>query len=633
VYDPGTDYEYSRALASQSLADGGFYYEGGLWKYAGEALPKLKIYLRLDDPNRRTAGEYLVGELRALGFGDSQLDVKITERTVCYQYVMVLYDFSIYTGGWSLGADPDSLYDLYNSKYGYNGWGAPEVGWAPNYPGCWRDDYDYWSAQVKYAPDETALRYAAWNATKIFWENEFIVALWSASAVKAYKTGSTGVVNMDGYGVDGYYTFMRMSGAAAADSKIDYGFKSEPEQLHPICSQWLWDWNALGLVIDGLIGRNPYRLSEMLYYQAICVYVSVWPNSTAVKSGDSDVGTALVQDPQLKFVDYNRNGVWDIGEDIFKDRNNDNLVDAGDTDVLPNYNVTASDCCHNLPLTFDPLLRFVDTNLDGVWDCGEKLYYDTDNSLAVSAGDLRIAIGGTKLIFTLRDNMYWQDGNPVTVDDIVFSWNFTKACGAGVAWNYATVADMRTSFVLDRPTRRVEIQYNVVSMFCKWWAGGLPILPKYIWEAHFPDWNTPTFNPSTVRTYHPWEVKLNETEGGVEIPGHPGEYFSELIGHGPWIFPYNGWTKGESLKFYANTNYYMPPAEIENNVVHSFWKYKGDVNGDLKISGADVLAVIAAYNSKPGDPNWNSSCDFSEDKWVGPDDLDLVTGSFGMVAG
>jgi ABC-type transport system substrate-binding protein len=519
VYDPGTDYEYSRKLANDTLYAGGFYYEGGLWKWTGgEILPKLKMYLRLDDPNRRTAGEYLVTELRALGFGDAQLDVKITERTVCYQYVMVLYDFSIYTGGWSLGADPDSLYDLYNSKYGYNGWGAPAVGWASNYPGVWRDDYDTWSAAVKYAPDEASLRQACFNATKIFWENEFIVSLWSASSVKAYRTCSKGVVNMDGYGIDNRLTFMRMAGSCAVDGKIDWGFCSEPEQLHPVCSQGIWDWKALGLVYDGLIGRDLYQLSEVQYWLATA------------------------------------------------------------------YSV-------------------------GTWDGGTK----------------------TKVEFTPRAGVTWHDGVAFTVDDIIFSWEFTKKCGLGVAWNCASIADMNHTAI---EGGKAVIYYNVLSMFAKWWAGGLPILPKHIWEARFPDWNTPSFNPSTVRTYHSWEVKLNWTEGGVEIPGHPGEYFTELIGCGPWIFPYGGWTKGESIKLFANTNYYMPPSEIENNVVHSFWKYKGDATARTpvpydvgRISGADILLVIAHYAEN------YPACDFNENGVVDAEDFNLVTSTFGKVAG
>ena len=515
VYEPTVDYVYSPTAANQTLYDGGFYYEGGLWKWTGggvvgEVLPKMKVYLRLDDPNRRTAGEYLVKELQDfLGFGATQLDVKITERTVCYQYVMVLYDYCIYTGGWSLGADPDSLHDLYHSKY-YVGWGAPAVGWAPNYPGVWNAEYDGWAEKIKYAPDETSLRFACWNASKIFWEQEFIVSLWSASAVKAYKTGSTGVVNTDGYGVDGYYTFLRMAGAAGADGIIDYGFKSDIEGLHVITSQWLWDWNVIGELYDGLIGRASYELSVVQYFLATDYAVSTW-------------------------------------------------------------------------------------------DGGTK----------------------TKVEFTPRTGVTWHDGVAFTVDDIIFSWEFTKACGPGVAWNYASIADMNYTAI---EGGKAVIYYNVLSMFAKWWSGGLPMLPKHIWEARFPDWPYGNFTPSSVRTYHPWEVTTNYQVGGQNL--------TEAVGTGAWIFPSGGWISGTSIRLLANSNFYLSTAAVNLNIDGNFWKYKGDATYKVappydigRISGADILLVMANYGLAyvPGDFNENGAVDV--------DDFYLVTGNFGKVSG
>lgn len=412
-------YNYSRVDASAELAEGGFYREGGLWKWNGEALPKLKIYLKLDDPYRRTACEYLVTELRAIDFTDAQLDVKIIEQRIIgpYDPVMTLYDYHINTGHHAFSPTPEHIYDLYHSTF-YFGWGAPSVGWAPNYVGFCNRDYDIWAEKVKTAPNDTALLTACWNATKILHELVPVIPLWSNQAVKACRAGSTGVVNEDGYGIDNAYTFLRMSGTTTVDSQIDYGFKSEPEQLHVIASQWLWDWNVLNLVYDSLIRRNPYEQSQVECFLATNVSVGTW-------------------------------------------------------------------------------------EMDG--------------------GEL-----GTELTFDLRDSVKWHDGMPFTAQDVVFSWNFTKACSPRVAWNYAFVTDMNNSWVSG--PNQVKIRYDVLSMFAKWWAGSLPIIPKHIWEGRFPDWNQPTFNPSIVRAYHPWEVEKvvsNET-------------LTEMVGTGPWKYPLGG---------------------------------------------------------------------------------------------
>jgi peptide/nickel transport system substrate-binding protein len=515
VYEwPGiVPYQYSIANAYAELAAGGFYYNSGnsTWGWGGTDLPKLKMYLRLDDPNRRTAGEYLVSELRAIGFTDAQLDVKITERTVCYQYVMVLYDYSVYTGGWSLGSTPDWLYDGYSSVW-YFGWGAPAVGWAPNYAGWAYPVYDAWAAKVKYPATETELMYATWNATKVFWENEPIIPLWSAAAVKAYKAGSTGVVSFDGFGTDNYQTFIRMAGAAGDDGKIDYGFKSEPEAFHVISSQWLWDWNVIGLIYDGLVGRNPYKLADPEFYLA---------------TG------------------------WSVG----------------------------------------------------TWDGGTK----------------------TEINFTLRTGVTWQDGDPFTADDVVFSWQFTKACGSGVAWNYASIADMNSSDIID--ATHVRIRYNVLSMFASWWAGGLPIIPKHVWEARFSDWNTTSFNPSGVRTYHAWETPLD---------GHAG--LTEEIGTGPFIIPSGGWIHGQSITLNKNTNYYLSAGDYDTLMVNSFWQYKGDASAHQTtptdigaISAIDGL-LVRNHRTDLGRA-YQAACDFDSNSAVDLVDFDLVLTNYGKVSG
>jgi hypothetical protein len=89
------------------------------------------------------------------------------------------------------------------------------------------------------------------------------VPWWSAAAVKAYKNGWSGFVNDVGYGVDNYYSFFM--GSKTGDTVIDYGFKSDLQNFHVISSQWLWDWNALGLIYETLIGRGPFNKAIGVY--------------------------------------------------------------------------------------------------------------------------------------------------------------------------------------------------------------------------------------------------------------------------------------------------------------------------------------------------------------------------------
>jgi len=86
------------------------------------------------------------------------------------------------------------------------------------------------------------------------------VWLWAAKGVKGYRTGWQNVVNYAGFGTDNGYSFGLMSKSGA--TTINYGFKSDISAIQVITSEWLWDWNVLGLLYDTLIARNPYNLAQ-----------------------------------------------------------------------------------------------------------------------------------------------------------------------------------------------------------------------------------------------------------------------------------------------------------------------------------------------------------------------------------
>jgi parallel beta-helix repeat protein len=55
----------------------------------------------------------------------------------------------------------------------------------------------------------------------------------------------------------------------------------------------------------------------------------------------------------------------------------------------------------------------------------------------------------------------------------------------------------------------------------------------------------------------------------------------------------------------------------------------GDVNGDLKVSLADLTILSNAYGSKLGDAEWNPNADIDNDGRVGLTDLTLLAGHYG----
>ena len=267
----GLIYHYDPATAEAILDNAGFADTDGDGirndPKTGDNLEPLIFYIRLDDPNRKMAGEALAAELESIGV---PVDARVVERTVCYKSVMVEYNFHLYTGGWSLGADVDFLYDLFHSSM-Y--WG-PDIGWSVNYDGFQCPEYDYWAEKVKYGTSPTEIKEAALKCQEIFNKYVAMVPMWCSAGVKAYKAGWEGVVNYYGYGIDNGYTFLMMYNPD--DDTIDWGFKSHPEAIHVISSEWVWDWNVIGLMYDSLLGRNPYNLAEDRGFIAESWYVGTW---------------------------------------------------------------------------------------------------------------------------------------------------------------------------------------------------------------------------------------------------------------------------------------------------------------------------------------------------------------------
>jgi len=274
--DPGYYYRFSNDLAIGEFMEGGFEdWDGDTyieWSGNGgttyEELPNMKIWIRIDDPNRRFAGEHLYNELLSKGIPPAPskdapgLWKEVTERSACFNAVMVLYNYNIYTGGWSLSADVDFIHDLYHSSMG-------QYAWAQNYAGFKNTEFDYWAEKVKYPPTAADVKPAAINAQWVKAKYMPVVELWAAKAVKAYRTGWDGVVNFAGAGIDNFWSYHNMkwvdgegTSRNGPDNTIVQGFKSDISALHVVSSEWLWDWNALAKIYDSLLARNPYDLTE-----------------------------------------------------------------------------------------------------------------------------------------------------------------------------------------------------------------------------------------------------------------------------------------------------------------------------------------------------------------------------------
>ena len=151
------------------------------------------------------------------------------------------------------------------------------------------------------------------------------------------------------------------------------------------------------------------------------------------------------------------------------------------------------------------------------------------------AKNYSISPDGLEITFTLRDNIYFSDGVPVTTDDVIFTYQTIinpKIDAANVAQSYVDVKgferidDKTVKFLMKRP-------YFLALEILSFWNVG--IYPKHIYDFEDPqEFNKRVSNP---------------------------------IGSGPYVF--EKWDTGDKITFRRNENYWGPPQRLKRSCINS----------------------------------------------------------------
>ena len=390
-------YPYSLADAAAQLDAAGYKdYDDDGWRDYPDGSPiTLLFWVRADDPQRTALGVYFTNQLEvALAaiepeFAGIDVDLRIEAKSTCFDEVMAKYNYDMYTGGWSFGRDPDTLYFLYDSAFAFEFLGVPD---APNYPGYMSADFDVAIEDCVFGENIADSIEAAHLAQKIMMDDACIIPVWCAAGDSAYLSTLEHVCKSVGYGPSSWYTFLNAYPKGTPfGGTIRWGFMNDFEALNVVHSEWVWDWQILDKLYDTLISYNPYNIAED------------W--SWIAKS-------------------------WDV-----------------DTYEHPDYGTC------------------------------------------------------TKVTFHLRNDVYWQDlpykadrvmpddyslpgpvtGAKVTAEDVAFTWEYIRDVDGGTAWNQGAAADLVSAEVVDDYTV-VAYMDVLMPLWAAHWVGGLPLMPKYIWE-------------------------------------------------------------------------------------------------------------------------------------------------------
>ncbi len=278
-------YEFSPEMAAAELDLGGFTDtdSDGIRNdpITGENMADVLFFIRIDDPERKQAGEWLAQELKALGVPiEGELAL---ERSVCANAVMDTSggEWNVYTGGWGIGRDPDHLADFYHSKEF-----DPECigGWRGyNYPGFVNSTFDYWADRLKEASSFEDTKEAAFMCQEIIAEQVPGIPMYGHIGVKAYSNDWTGLVNHVGTGINSWWSCYNMHPVGQDyGGRIEYGIKSDIETLNPLTASWTYTWEVLDKIYESPYTYDPYDLSADWGWLAESWEIEDWISPTDV---------------------------------------------------------------------------------------------------------------------------------------------------------------------------------------------------------------------------------------------------------------------------------------------------------------------------------------------------------------
>ena len=161
------------------------------------------------------------------------------------------------------------------------------------------------------------------------------------------------------------------------------------------------------------------------------------------------------------------------------------------------------------------------------------------------AKDWEYADDGSSVTYNLREGQKFHDGEPLTAEDVAFTFNYMKEWETPFYASAVTSMKKDGATAVDDTTVKIEFSepdatWDIVT------AARITILPKHIWSNV----------PDNVSAAKPYEFSPTESEYG-------------LIGSGP--FQFENWRRGDQIQLSVNSDHWMAPEydELVINIVQN----------------------------------------------------------------
>ena len=177
----------------------------------------------------------------------------------------------------------------------------------------------------------------------------------------------------------------------------------------------------------------------------------------------------------------------------------------------------------------------------------------------IANGD--VSKDGLTLKYKLRPNIKWQDGVPLTCDDLKFTWQVVMNTHNNVVTTdgYKNIGSIYCS---DPHVALIHMKKLYAPFLQQLWSvnGNAPILPKHLLE------------------------KYNDDKGSLNT----APYNALPVGSGP--FKVVAWDRGQDVRMVANPDFYLGPPKLKE-VIYKILPDENTVQTQLLTHEIDMLAM------------------------------------------
>lgn len=217
------------------------------------------------------------------------------------------------------------------------------------------------------------------------------------------------------------------------------------------------------------------------------------------------------------------------------------------------------------------------------------------------------------ITYTLRSDIFWQDGRPYTAHDAAFNLLFIRD------WQiprYSSIWQSQWHRIVDVVVHD-DCSFTVICSETSWdflydFADVAAILPPQVWDRPWADLQE-------ILDYDPTVAYGTDMAPGYS-PG-PTPPPTNLFGTGPWVFQFY-----DTVNLYGdlrrNEAYFMTTTAVDDLLTEMFHEV-GDVNRDGTINVLDMTLISFSLGCFEGELGFNLHADVNEDGVV--DMMDMAT--------